>query len=124
YTTNTYHFFFSSRRRHTRFKCDWSSDVCSSDLAENGHRLALPLKAEVSQGYTVLPQADIRSIRHRQHMRLVRRNAAVQCVEIDPPHSLRPACIRDREPAIEPRGKVAPRRPEPGLDAARPPRLG
>src|SRR5207237_3470482 len=26
--------FFSSRRRHTRFKCDWSSDVCSSDLYE------------------------------------------------------------------------------------------
>src|SRR2546430_6358503 len=24
-------FFFSSRRRHTRFDCDWSSDVCSSD---------------------------------------------------------------------------------------------
>src|SRR2546427_1330088 len=29
-------FFFSSRRRHTRFDCDWSSDVCSSDLATNG----------------------------------------------------------------------------------------
>src|SRR5260370_4475957 len=28
-----YYFFFSSRRRHTRFKCDWSSDVCSSDLS-------------------------------------------------------------------------------------------
>src|SRR5690606_40390115 len=26
--------FFSSRRRHTRFSRDWSSDVCSSDLAE------------------------------------------------------------------------------------------
>src|SRR6516164_10096407 len=25
-------FFFSSRRRHTRCNCDWSSDVCSSDL--------------------------------------------------------------------------------------------
>src|SRR6266478_6550983 len=25
-------FFFSSRRRHTSFDCDWSSDVCSSDL--------------------------------------------------------------------------------------------
>src|SRR5882762_10731526 len=25
-------FFFSSRRRHTSVKCDWSSDVCSSDL--------------------------------------------------------------------------------------------
>src|SRR2546426_8580030 len=27
-------FFFSSRRRHTRFDCDWSSDVCSSDRSE------------------------------------------------------------------------------------------
>src|SRR5690242_21057270 len=26
-------FFFSSSRRHTRLTCDWSSDVCSSDLA-------------------------------------------------------------------------------------------
>src|SRR3989475_9026644 len=32
-------FFFSSRRRHTRFDCDWSSDVCSSDLISGG---ALP----------------------------------------------------------------------------------
>src|SRR2546427_4847696 len=31
--------FFSSRRRHTTFDCDWSSDVCSSDLVmpELGH---------------------------------------------------------------------------------------
>src|SRR5256886_9032574 len=28
--------FFSSRRRHTRFYCDWSSDVCSSDLSLSG----------------------------------------------------------------------------------------
>src|SRR5690606_40175099 len=28
-------FFFSSRRRHTRFSRDWSSDVCSSDLEED-----------------------------------------------------------------------------------------
>src|SRR6266480_5980985 len=27
-------FFFSSRRRHTRLTCDWSSDVCSSDLRD------------------------------------------------------------------------------------------
>src|SRR5690606_40247455 len=27
-------FFFSSRRRHTRFSRDWSSDVCSSDLSD------------------------------------------------------------------------------------------
>src|SRR6202012_130976 len=29
----TFFFFFSSRRRHTRSLCDWSSDVCSSDLS-------------------------------------------------------------------------------------------
>src|SRR2546427_7955195 len=36
-------FFFSSRRRHTRFDCDWSSDVCSSDLAPAAsHEAAVP----------------------------------------------------------------------------------
>src|SRR6266853_4094025 len=34
-----FYFFFSSRRRHTRFDCDWSSDVCSSDLMELQRRL-------------------------------------------------------------------------------------
>src|SRR5699024_12250019 len=32
-----YYFFFSSRRRHTRSKRDWSSDVCSSDLVASLH---------------------------------------------------------------------------------------
>src|SRR5256886_13060005 len=31
-TRELLYFFFSSRRRHTIFDCDWSSDVCSSDL--------------------------------------------------------------------------------------------
>src|SRR4029434_11341843 len=31
-------YFCAGRRRHTRFKCDWSSDVCSSDLRQ-GKRL-------------------------------------------------------------------------------------
>src|SRR2546430_9050578 len=30
--------FCSSRRRHTRFDCDWSSDVCSSDLSRHSSR--------------------------------------------------------------------------------------
>src|SRR2546426_7257690 len=30
----SFFFFFSSRRRHTRLQGDWSSDVCSSDLAQ------------------------------------------------------------------------------------------
>src|SRR2546430_8131364 len=36
-------FFFSSRRRHTRFDCDWSSDVCSSDLQAVGRLRARQL---------------------------------------------------------------------------------
>src|SRR5690625_7450933 len=32
----SFHFFFSSRRRHTRWPRDWSSDVCSSDLVRHG----------------------------------------------------------------------------------------
>src|SRR5205807_5021886 len=33
------HFFFSSRRRHTRLQGDWSSDVCSSDLCWSPHSI-------------------------------------------------------------------------------------
>src|SRR5699024_11979211 len=40
-------FFFSSRRRHTRSKRDWSSDVCSSDLFP--HHFGLRLQCKFSQ---------------------------------------------------------------------------
>src|SRR5947207_8929199 len=36
-------FFFSSRRRHTRSLCDWSSDVCSSDLASSRSKAIFPI---------------------------------------------------------------------------------
>src|SRR5699024_11668000 len=41
-------FFFSSRRRHTRSKRDWSSDVCSSDLdiRQMGYEIAVPVKGD------------------------------------------------------------------------------
>src|SRR5260221_1474106 len=39
--------FFSSRRRHTRSLCDWSSDVCSSDLADlKGKTLTEPSRTD------------------------------------------------------------------------------
>src|SRR5205085_9383226 len=47
-------FFFSSRRRHTRFDCDWSSDVCSSDLflhAPLSARLELRRECGISRKY-------------------------------------------------------------------------
>src|SRR5438477_4467036 len=37
-------FFFSSIRRHTRLTCDWSSDVCSSDLCARCAPLARPVR--------------------------------------------------------------------------------
>src|SRR5690606_40924522 len=42
-------FFFSSRRRHTRFSRDWSSDVCSSDLQQEDKHQAFVLRVFVSQ---------------------------------------------------------------------------
>src|SRR5438034_5414603 len=43
-------FFFSSRRRHTRSLCDWSSDVCSSDLGGRFAARLVPLPTPRSQG--------------------------------------------------------------------------
>src|SRR2546430_10918677 len=52
-TTQLFFFFFSSRRRHTRFDCDWSSDVCSSDLSGDrgaGHERFLQTDAPINPG--------------------------------------------------------------------------
>src|SRR5260370_30479522 len=55
--------FFSRRRGHTRFKCDWSSDVCSSDLVFAPEPLPAPfirnwtitqMRAQIQQGATWL----------------------------------------------------------------------
>src|SRR5690606_40958901 len=49
-------FFFSSRRRHTRFSRDWSSDVCSSDLL---HRIQIDaLLRHFPQGRHIAQLAD------------------------------------------------------------------
>src|SRR2546430_11676402 len=42
-------FFFSSRRRHTRFDCDWSSDVCSSDLVPERDRVRRDLASRATE---------------------------------------------------------------------------
>src|SRR5260221_10591306 len=48
-------FFFSSRRRHTRSLCDWSSDVCSSDL---GRSVSAGSSATQSRACDVMAPGD------------------------------------------------------------------
>src|SRR2546430_12616364 len=48
-------FFFSSRRRHTRFDCDWSSDVCSSDLKEQRRSPIVPQPREPNPQDSISP---------------------------------------------------------------------
>src|SRR5690606_39436247 len=55
-------FFFSSRRRHTRFSRDWSSDVCSSDLVP---------RAELRQKLPAEPPAVVGALHHMRPARLV-----------------------------------------------------
>src|SRR6266700_4331699 len=50
-------FFFSSRRRHTRFSRDWSSDVCSSDLPGRTRR-RLPTEETSMVRATVVPRGS------------------------------------------------------------------
>src|SRR5437879_13831782 len=52
-------FFFSSRRRHTRYIGDWSSDVCSSDLAATGDAV---LRVEVRDGQASVTVRELPSL--------------------------------------------------------------
>src|SRR5690606_39380119 len=68
-------FFFSSRRRHTRFSRDWSSDVCSSDLAALSEPWALGLAAGALLVFAVAFTDDRTPIRAR--WRFIAQGAAV-----------------------------------------------
>src|SRR5690606_40188862 len=87
-----YFFFFSSRRRHTRFSRDWSSDVCSSDLGpvDRGARTL----DRVAQGL-----GDGRHLQGRAHReRIVLAVAGLTQLAIDG---------LDREPRGRPASRVA-----------------
>src|SRR5690606_39928968 len=72
-------FFFSSRRRHTSFSRDWSSDVCSSDLPRAGAAVRCPWqrgysrpasKADGERAGVVAPAVEVAQ-QDRQHQRRV-----------------------------------------------------
>src|SRR5205085_6700817 len=73
-------FFFPSSRRHTRFDCDWSSDVCSSDLGHYsaGGAAQLARKTGIAQpsvsNWTRIPAEGVVSVEAatgiaRRHLR-------------------------------------------------------
>src|SRR5689334_24204861 len=73
-------FFFSSRRRHTRWNCDWSSDVCSSDLnvIDGIAGLGLPPRAVNALGLLKQPAADgLRNLVHGGVTKFVQSDAFV-----------------------------------------------
>src|SRR5207253_4850867 len=76
------YFFFSSRRRHTRWPRDWSSDVCSSDLEQVLH----PVGGRTRQGELPAPAAAL-EVDPARLLELVR--------ERDAP--VRTARVRERE---------------------------
>src|SRR3712207_7485865 len=55
-------FFFSSRRRHTRYWRDWSSDVCSSDLAGTTRRSGPTRLVSTGSVSTVCPASSTRTV--------------------------------------------------------------
>src|SRR5688572_31758906 len=66
-------FFFSSRRRHTRFDCDWSSDVCSSDLEE------VPVVSSAAGGTFTATLSDDRSTIEYELNRSEERRVGKEC---------------------------------------------
>src|SRR5438132_11145991 len=58
-------FFFSSRRRHTRSLCDWSSDVCSSDLSKTEDAQVAGAAARATTAMTFRRRAMSRSEERR-----------------------------------------------------------
>src|SRR5688572_32296233 len=71
-------FFFSSRRRHTRFDCDWSSDVCSSDLPQL--RFDVEGQRVVAHGLAVGDDADLdRATRSEEHTSELQSQSNIVC---------------------------------------------
>src|SRR5438477_6853342 len=84
-------FFFSSRRRHTRLTCDWSSDVCSSDLyvtlgtdgfGRSDSRAALRRHFEVDRNYIAV--AALKALADEARVDRATVIRAIEALGVDP----------------------------------------
>src|SRR5699024_11432262 len=111
-------FFFSSRRRHTRSKRDWSSDVCSSDLFDR-LRLRRSVDRYLWVGPTDPSLVAVETVAEQAVRAVVHPAAAQTAIDTVPwtatviwrlsdqksaPRFL-PTCLRDGEPDFEPRSE-------------------
>src|SRR5581483_12283131 len=80
-------FFFSSRRRHTRYWRDWSSDVCSSDLVEGAGRDGKTAAAGAREGFA----DDIAALPRPRDLMRDEVLAAIECDHGGALHELRDA---------------------------------
>src|SRR5260370_38855374 len=77
-------FFFSSRRRHTRFKCDWSSDVCSSDLYHRCPAIPPSRLAQATQGRKIHMRPSDQNILARElRKQLLPRRRSLSLVNVE-----------------------------------------
>src|SRR5438034_8174169 len=75
-----YSFFFSSRRRHTRSLCDWSSDVCSSDLTTpSGSPGIWPRRSSETRGGSPLTRPRPRTRRSEEHTSELQSHSDLVC---------------------------------------------
>src|SRR5690606_40811433 len=94
--------FFSSRRRHTRFSRDWSSDVCSSDLVERVALGALVLPVVFEPGEVKGPQVGGGFIPQELGIRKKRQLVVDVAHPADRQVEIGRASCRERRPITDP----------------------
>src|SRR6266487_6356972 len=87
-------FFFSSRRRHTRWTGDWSSDVCSSDLEMQRRR---GRQQAYNEAHDITPRSIVKSV---DQVRFTTRVADAKTAKAVGPALRRPVDAREREALI------------------------
>src|SRR5256885_3292708 len=90
---HTHMFFFSSRRRHTILQGDWSSDVCSSDLARNKKRIVVGAAHHFEKREFMLAAGIGKSCAHLG--RAIRRSVGIEQFRLN-----RNLAFRDRKSVV------------------------
>src|SRR5699024_11984152 len=93
-------FFFSSRRRHTRSKRDWSSDVCSSDLTVQHYKLGEPSADMTIQAFYSV-KGDVTNAKMRTFVKQAVKKYGDELEEILPERFLIEYKIPTRKQAVK-----------------------